>query len=156
MADTGDTRDTADTGESWAERRRQGAAIQGQRLAREQAAETEQAQALVTRFTAEAVAVDLPTEELRAVDSGGRRYRTGVRGWLLRRDKRSGIGADGSFYLLGFVGGAGARLSARLRGVRLEPSEPPLVMGRGGRDGESIPLADLLDRRLGTGDDSGS
>ena len=37
---------------------------------------------------------------------------------------------------------------ARLRGPRLAPSDPPLVVGLGGRDGESMPLADLLAVRL--------
>jgi hypothetical protein len=35
-----------------------------------------------------------------------------------------------------------------LRGTTLAPSDPPLVVGAGGRDGESIPLPDLLRQRL--------
>lgn len=144
----------ADDAQTWAERRREAATTQAERLAREQAREREQARTLIRRFVTEALSAGLPTEELRAVDAADRRYRTGVRGWLLRRDGRSGIGEDGAFYLLGFPGGAVARLTALLRGVHLEPSEPPLVMGRGGRDGESIPLVDLLDRRLAGRDSS--
>ena len=40
-------------------------------------------------------------------------------------------------------------LRERLTGVTLQPSPPPLVVGRGGRDGESGPLQDYLERRLG-------
>lgn len=140
-------------GQTWAQRRREAAEAQGERLARDQAQETERARQLVRHFIEEARAIELPTVELKAVDPGGRRYRTGVRGWLLRNDGRSAISEDGGFYLLGFVGGSGARLSALMRGVRLEPSDPPLVMGKGGRDGESIPLVELLDRRLASGGD---
>jgi hypothetical protein len=42
---------------------------------------------------------------------------------------------------------------SRLRGVTIAPSEPPLVVGVGGRDGESMPLQQLLDLRLAAGDD---
>jgi len=35
--------------------------------------------------------------------------------------------------------------------VKLTPSPPPLVVGRGGRDGESSELVDLLKWRLEAG-----
>lgn len=129
----------------WARRRREAVAGQAARLEREQAAETEQARALVAGFVATARERGLPVEELRARPaSGGARYRTGLRGWVLRRDGSAAVGEDGQYYLLVVPGGLGARLN----GVRLEPSDPPLVLGRGGRDGESVLLADLLERRL--------
>jgi len=40
---------------------------------------------------------------------------------------------------------------ARLRGVTVEPQDPPLQVGRGARDGESIDLDALLARRLDAG-----
>jgi hypothetical protein len=54
------------------------------------------------------------------------------------------VGTDGEFYVLAVPP---SRL-ARLRGVSLTPSEPRLVIGEGGRDGERITLAELLARVL--------
>ncbi|MBE9937819.1 hypothetical protein G8C60_01520, partial [Cellulosimicrobium cellulans] len=62
------------------------------------------------------------------------------RGWYLRRNHSVAVGEDGEFYVLSVPGG----VRARLRGVAVEPSDPPLVLGKGGRDGESIDLADAL------------
>jgi len=35
--------------------------------------------------------------------------------------------------------------------VTIAPSPPPLAVGRGARDGESMSLKELLDRRLAAG-----
>lgn len=40
---------------------------------------------------------------------------------------------------------------ARLTGVKLQPTDPPLVVGRGGRDGETGDLREFLDWRLAAG-----
>jgi len=137
--------------EDWVRRRREAAGAQADRLARAEAAETARAREQVAGFVARARAAGLPTEELRAVDAAGTRYRTGVSGWVLRRDGRAGVGEDGAFYLLAVPLSGAEKLGARLRGVRLQPSDPPLVWGRGGRDGDSIALQELLDRRLHAG-----
>ena len=42
-------------------------------------------------------------------------------------------------------------LKERLRGVQLRPSPPPLIVGKGGRDGETGDLAEFLARRLAQG-----
>ena len=42
-------------------------------------------------------------------------------------------------------------VAARLTGVTLTPSDPPMELGRGARDGESIPLAEALANRLAAG-----
>ena len=55
------------------------------------------------------------------------------------------VGTDGEFYLLTVP----ASLRARVRGADLAPSDPPLVLGKGARDGESIDLADALAIALG-------
>ena len=55
------------------------------------------------------------------------------------------VGVDGEFYVMSVQGG----VLERLRGTHLDPSDPPLELGRGGRDGESIPLDIALDRLLG-------
>jgi hypothetical protein len=79
----------------------------------------------------------------------GTSYRTGVTGWYLRRNRSLGADADGNYYILGTP----ASLRARLLGVRISPSDPPLTVGLGARDGESMPLEQLLRLRLEEGDD---
>jgi len=97
-----------------------------------------------------AQAQGIPPEPLRARAWGGRTtYRTGIVGWYLKRNGSLGVDTEGNFYVLS----APTSLRARLRGVTLEPSDPPLVVGVGGRDGESMPLQQLLDIRLAAGTD---
>jgi hypothetical protein len=87
---------------------------------------------------------------LRASVSGsGSSYRTDITGWYLRRNRSLGADTDGNFYILGVP----ASLKARLLGVRILPSDPPLTVGLGARDGESMPLEQLLRLRLEESDD---
>jgi hypothetical protein len=128
-------------------RRERGARASELRAAhdRRRAAESEQAQALVDRFVEDAVRRGLPTEELTARPWTGRgRYRTGVLGWYLRQDHSIGVDTHGAYYVLTI---APHRLG-RWRGITLTPSPPPLQVGEGARDGESIALTELLQRRL--------
>ncbi|HYN95712.1 MAG TPA: hypothetical protein VES42_17855, partial [Pilimelia sp.] len=81
--------------------------------------------------------------------TGAGGYRTGLRGWYLRRDRSVAVGTDGGFYILTVP----ASLRARLTGARVAASDPPLVVGQGGRDGESMPLRELLRQRLAAGDE---
>jgi hypothetical protein len=117
--------------------------------ARRQARETTQAQALLDAFVRDAGRRGLPPQPLRARAYGGRAtYATGLTGWYLPRDRSLGVDTDGRFYVLNAPGG----LRARLRGVTIAPSDPPLAVGRGARDGESMALDELLQRRLDAGD----
>ena len=114
--------------------------------------ESAKAQVLVDAFVASARGAGLPTRELTARPWSGRgRYRTGVQGWYLRRDLSIGVGTDGGYYVLVT---APQRLG-RWRTVALEPSPPPLQVGAGARDGESIALDALLELRLDAGPDFG-
>jgi hypothetical protein len=114
-----------------------------QRHRREQ--ESARAQVLVDRFVVRAVEAGIPTGQLTARPWNGRgRYRTGLVGWYLRNDHSVGVGTDGSYYLLSVP----PRRLGRWRTVRLEPTPPPLQVGEGGRDGDSIALASLLELRL--------
>ncbi len=117
--------------------------VEAQRRRDEQESAT--AQVLVDRFVADATQAGLPTEELTARPWSGRgRYRTGVVGWYVRRDHSIGVSVDGGYYLLAVPP---VRLG-RWRTVPVEPTPPPLEVGRGARDGEAITLDDLLQRRL--------
>jgi hypothetical protein len=105
---------------------------------------------LLRDFVAEAGRRSIDPMPLTAVSYSGRgRYRTDVRGWYIRRNGSLAVGTDAQFYPLTVPG----TLRERLTGVRLQPADPPLVVGAGGRDGESIPLADLLQQRLDAGRD---
>ncbi|GAA2727242.1 hypothetical protein [Cellulomonas aerilata] len=134
---------------SWQSRRREAAALHAEALERQQRAETQQARALVADFVREVTARGVAPEPLAARSYDGRwRYRTPLRGWYLRRNQSVAIGTDGEFYVLTAPGS----LRARLTGVTPAPSDPPLILGKGGRDGESIDLADALARVLAGGD----
>jgi hypothetical protein len=90
-------------------------------------------------------------QPLRApVVGSGASYRTNLTGWYLRRNHSLGADADGNFYILGVQ----PSLKSRLLGVRIAPSDPPLTVGLGAGDGESLPLKDLLNLRLDEADDS--
>jgi hypothetical protein len=129
----------------WAERRREDADVQAQRLERARSQEAEAAGALLAAFVADAAAAGLVPEPLRARGYSGRRtYRTRLRGWYLRRDRSCAVGEDGRFYVLSVPDG----LVGVLTGVELGPSDPPLVLGRGSRDGDSVDLAEALARLL--------
>src|SRR3954447_17948499 len=118
--------------------------LQAQRLRREQ--EAVAAQVLIDRFVARATEAGLAPEELTARPWSGRgRYRTGVLGWYLRRDRTVAVGVDGSYYLLAVA----PKRFGRWRTVPLDPAPPPLQVGQGARDGESVALAELLETRLG-------
>jgi hypothetical protein len=140
----------ADDSQQWQRRRREAAEEHAARHDRRRAADSRQAGALVAAFVESASARGLATTGLRARAYNGRTtYRTGVTGWYLKRNGSLGVGTDGGFYVLS----APTALLSRLRGVTIAPAEPPLVVGVGGRDGESMPLQQLLDLRLAAGDD---
>ncbi len=106
--------------------------------------EAGQAQKQIDAFLAKAQAANLPVVELQARTLDGHLVKTNIRGWYLRNDHSVAVGTDGHYYQLTVPGG----LMARLRGVHLQPTPPPLVVGRGGKDGETGDLKDFLDRAL--------
>lgn len=135
---------------SWREKRREAAAAHAAALEHRKAAETAQARAQLAEFVRKMKAQGIEPRPLRAQVSGsGATYRTNVVGWYLRRNRTLGADTDGNYYSLG----APANLKARLLGLQLSPSDPPLTVGLGARDGESMPLEQLLSLRLeNTGD----
>lgn len=137
------------TGGSWQARRREAAAEHAQALARQQGSETAAARRLIEQFMRDVAERGPDPVPLAARSYGGRsRYRTPLHGWYLRRNETVAVGTDGEFYVLTVPGS----LRSRLTGVEPVPSDPPLVLGKGARDGESIDLADALARVLAGGD----
>lgn len=107
--------------------------------------ESAKAQVLVDRFVRAAQEAGLPTQALTAAPwSGGARYKTGVVGWYLKRDRSVGVSQDGVFYVLVVA----PERFGRWRTVAIDPTPPPLQVGKGGRDGDSVALDVLLDLRL--------
>ncbi|MDP9796761.1 hypothetical protein J2S43_005273 [Catenuloplanes nepalensis] len=131
----------------WAEQRERAIRAHASAAEARRDAEVAEARELMRGFVREAGERGIAAEELTAVPFGGGpgRLRTGLRGWYLRADRSVAVGTDAEFYSLTAPGG----LWARLTGVTLAPSRPRLIVGEGGRDGESMPLAELLKRRLG-------
>ncbi|WP_433392445.1 hypothetical protein [Micromonospora sp. KLBMP9576] len=135
-------------GRGWLEQQRQAVRAHADADARQRAAEQAEAAELVAWFVAEAVRRGLPATRLTARGYDGRGgYRTRLTGWYIDRAGTRAVDVAGRFHLLTVAGG----LRARLLGVDPQPSAPPLVVGAGGRDGESIPLRTLLTRRLDDG-----
>jgi hypothetical protein len=135
-------------GEGWRASRRAAFEAHAQAQRRAEAAESERARPLVADFVRRAGEQGLAPGPLRARDySGSATYRTRLCGWYLQPTGPLAIGDDGEYYVLIAAGG----LSARLRGVEVAPSPPPLAVGRGARDGESMSLRELLEWRLATG-----
>jgi hypothetical protein len=146
----GTTSDAGGTESSWQEKRRDAATERLAALDRRKSAESGQAAEHVAAFVAQARARNLPTTRLRAGSLNGRTsYKTTLQGWYLKRNRTLAIGVDGNFYILS----APASLTARITGVVVHPSDPPLIVGAGGRDGESMPIAELLAARLEAGAD---
>lgn len=132
--------------DAWREERTYAAAEHARALEKRRAAESAQARALIAEFVAEARRRGVDPVPLRARSYDGRhRYRTSTRGWYLRRNETVAVGEDGEFYLLSVA----PRLRSLVSGATLEPSDPPLILGKGARDGESIDLVDALKIALG-------
>ncbi|PZR52944.1 hypothetical protein DNL40_09840 [Xylanimonas oleitrophica] len=131
--------------DDWAAQRTEAARVQARLLQARQDAEHERAEALLRAFVPVALRHGPAPEPLQVRGYGGRgTARTALRGWYLRHDRTAGLCVDGHFYVLT----APLGLLDRLRGVRPAPARPPLTLGAGGKDGDSIDLADALERLL--------
>ncbi|MGX6605554.1 hypothetical protein ACWKSP_26000 [Micromonosporaceae bacterium Da 78-11] len=132
----------------WQQQRR--AAVAGHAAALEagRAAEAREAAALIDDFVHRAAERGLTPQTLIARSFDGRStYRTHVRGWYLKANRSVGVGEDGEYYVLSVP----ASLRARFAGADPTPGMPRLIIGAGGGDGETVPLAQLLARRLNAG-----
>ncbi len=123
------------------------AAARAELAAGQAAAESKAAQFLIDRFLVDLRERGIAPEPLRATLFSGQSVKTDISGWYLRKNRSVAIGEDGGYYIL-LVPGSWRE---RLRGAHLTASPPPLVVARGGRDGEAGDLADFLRRRLEAG-----
>jgi hypothetical protein len=133
---------------TWSEQRRQAIAGHAAALEAGRAAEAREAAALLDDFVRRAAERGLEPRRLHARTFDGRAtYKTHVRGWYLKSNRSVAVGEDGEYYVLTVP----ASLRARFAGAELAPSMPRLIVGAGGGDGETVPLSQLLDRRLDAG-----
>lgn len=123
------------------------AARRAELAAAQERGESVQAQKLIDQFVVDMKAARIAAEPLRATLYSGQSVKTDKQGWYLRKNQSLAIGDDGAYYILTVPGG----LRERLSGVKLRPSPPPLIVGKGGRDGESGDLRDFLRWRLDAG-----
>ncbi len=107
-------------------------------------AEALAAQEQLDAFVARLSSLGVAPEPLQATLLSGARVKTDQLGWYLNKARTLAVAPDGRYYQLVTSGGP----LARFTGVKLRPAAPTLVIGRGGRDGETGDLADFLDRAL--------
>jgi len=132
--------------ESWRDGRAEASEQHAKAVRRRQAAESRKARALIADFVEQAHTRGVLPVRLRAWSYDGRaRYLTPTQGWYLRRNQSVAVGTDGEFYLLTVP----RSVRSRFTGAHLVPSDPPLILGKGARDGESIDLVDALRIALG-------
>lgn len=124
----------------WAASRREAAQELQRRLDDRKRAESERAQKIIDDFLATAATEAEPPQPLVVKGRGGGHARTSLQGWYLKTDHSAAVATDGNFYVL--IGEIGLR--ERLRGYQPTPTPPPLIVGEGGGDGETIDLADAL------------
>lgn len=133
--------------ESWAEQRRRNAKIKAEALERQQAAESAQASEYLLQFVRAANALEVAPAPLEMRDGQGKRKsKTKINGWYLKADKSMAVDVDGKFYLLT----APLTLKEVFLGSQPTASPPPLILGKGGRDGEQIDLVDALSKVVPT------
>lgn len=134
---------------AWREQRRRAVAGHDAAYQAGRTAEATRARQLIADFVRQAAERGVPTVALvaRAV-TGNATYRTRLRGWYLKANRSVAVGVDANFYVLTVP----ASWRARFTGADVPPSQPRLVIGAGGGDGESVPLEILLQRRLAAGD----
>ncbi len=129
----------------WSRHRAEVFAAQERALANAEHAEHSKATALIIDAIARFRAAGIASHPLKARPLRGRKpVPTRHVGWYLTSDRSVGVDESGNYFILTAPGD----LRTRLRGATLEPTMAPLVVGRGGRDGEAIDLAELLEKRL--------
>ena len=130
----------------WAAQRTQAAAIQASRLAQRQDAEHRRAEAQLDAFLPVVKAYGPAPVDLIVQGYGGvGEARTNLKGWYLRNNRTCALGTDGKFYVL--IAPLN-RFHPPFLKIKVAPTRPPMIIGEGGKDGDSIDLSDALERVL--------
>lgn len=130
---------------TWSQQRAAVIAAQERALEHARRTEHEKATAILREYIERFEAAGIAPQPLRALPyKGSGTIRTPLRGWYLKQDRTIGVDTRARYYILRADGG----LITRLRGAEIEPVDAPLVVGRGGRDGETFDLRELLEMRL--------
>ncbi|GAB2540162.1 hypothetical protein [Brachybacterium huguangmaarense] len=124
---------------------RRGDVIRARQSALEAArrAEHERATGLIREAIAGYRAAGIDPIPLRARTDRGASVRTSLTGWYLKTDRTIAVDSEARYYVMRVPDG----LRARLRGADPEPTDAPMVVGRGARDGETFDLPELLESR---------
>ena len=130
--------------EDWTARRAEVIRAQEEALHAARRDEHEKATALLREGIAAFRAAGIDPVPLRARTDRGASVRTSFTGWYLKKDRSIAVDTEARYYVMRVAGG----LAARFRGEDPEPTEAPLVVGRGARDGETFDLPELLEMRL--------
>jgi len=132
--------------DSWVAQRTHAAAIQASRLAARQDAEHTRAEALLAKFLPIVTAHGPAPVDLMVQGYGGVGLApTHLKGWYLRNNRTCALGTDGKFYVL--IAPL-SRFHPKWRKIKIAPSRPPLIIGEGGKDGDTIELSESLERIL--------
>lgn len=132
---------SADAHATWREQKSQNALHLAQELERRQQRESDRASAMLAEFVKAANQKGIAPVQLQARGyNGTTRYKTNVLGWYLKSNESVAVDITGKFYILSVEGG----FLARFKGAALTPSAPPLVLGLGGRDGESLDMSEAI------------
>ena len=130
----------------WVAQRTEAAAIQQARLAQRQDAEHKRAEAQLAAFLPVVKAHGPAPVDLIVQGYGGvGEARTNLRGWYLRNNRTCALGTDGKFYVL--IAPL-SRFRPSFMKVPVAPTRPPMIIGEGGKDGDTIELAEALERVL--------
>ncbi len=130
--------------DDWTTRRAEVIRAQEEALRAARRDEHEKATALLREGIAAFEAAGIAAVPLRARTDRGGSVRTSLRGWYLKKDHSIAVDTEARYYVMRVAGG----LAAHFRGEDPEPTEAPLVVGRGARDGETFDLPELLEMRL--------
>ena len=130
----------------WVAQRTEAAAIQANRLNARKNAEHERAEAQLAEFLPVVTKHGPAPVDLIVQGYGGKgTAKSNRRGWYLRNNRTCALGTDGKFYVL--IAPLG-RFHPSWKTVDVPPTRPPLIIGEGGKDGETIDLADAIERVL--------
>lgn len=130
---------------AWRQQKAEVFAHQAKALETARLSEHQAATKLIEAAIRDYLAAGIKAQRLYAKPYHGKRaVRTNIIGWYLKHDRTIGIDTKANYYILAAPGD----LITRLQGAKVQATQAPLEVGRGGKDGELFKLAELLKMRL--------